>query len=171
MFLKVVGMILLFLVCVGAGMFAAQKLVRRASQLEALIGAVGFISTEIRYSATQMNVLLARLDAMAEYGRLKIFGFCGAGLDGRRGLSSVWESALEQSRPYLSLEEADYEALRVFGRSLGATDVEGQLANCENCRALLTQRLGVAREDQRRRGKMYSSLGVLTGVFFLILLI
>jgi stage III sporulation protein AB len=169
--LKIAGLILVFIVCSTVGMMMSMKLSKRVRQIESFICAVGLIATEIRYFASPVEVLVEKLNQIEEYRQLKVFEMCKLNLKHEKQFSKAWELAIKEAEHTLSLQSADYESLLWFGRSLGTTDVQGQLANCENCCEQLSQRLTLAREDMNKKGKMYSSLGVLTGIFVAVMLI
>jgi stage III sporulation protein AB len=106
---------------------------------------------------------MKKLNALDEYRGLKIFGLCERHLAEQRDFSKAWAASIQEVKPLLSLDKGDYETLLWFGTMLGATDVEGQTANCERYAELLSQRLTRARED--------SSLGILAGAFFIVILL
>ncbi|MDR3643936.1 MAG: stage III sporulation protein AB, partial [Clostridia bacterium] len=135
---------------------------------EALKGAINLISTEIRYFASPVDVIMKKLNALDEYKELKIFGLCETLLKTTNNFATAWSASIAAAKPQLSLNKGDYEALLWFGSMLGATDIEGQIANCERYSEMLSQRLVRAREDKSKRGKMYSSLGFLSGAFFIV---
>jgi stage III sporulation protein AB len=170
MFAKIMGMIAIFLVCSAVGLLKSSELSKRVRQLEALKGAINLISTEIRYFASPVDVIMNKLNALEEYKELRIFGLCENNLATMRDFAKAWAASIEQAKPQLALNKGDYEALLWFGTMLGATDIEGQTSNCERYSEMLSQRLIRAREDKAKRGKMYSSLGILTGVFFIVIL-
>ncbi len=167
--IKIGGIIAIFTVCVAAGLLKSYSLSKRVRELEAFLSALSQISTEIRYFAYPTDVIISKLDSSAEYKRLKVFGFCKTNLAQTRDFSRAWKDAITQSKPFLSLDKSDIEALNSFGDTFGTTDAEGQMANCERYCELLKQRLESSREDKAKRGRMYSSLGVLSGVFFALI--
>lgn len=140
-------------------------------QLELLISGISMISTEIRYCASPTEAIMEKLNSMDEYKPLKIFGNFEKRILVQRDFEKAWQDSVRESAPSLALNTDDLEAMCWFGRVLGATDVEGQLGNCERFSALLKQRLAGAREDLKKRGRMYYSMGVLTGAFLIILLL
>jgi stage III sporulation protein AB len=158
-----------FLVCSAAGLLKSAELSKRVRQLEALKGAINLISTEIRYFASPVDVIMKKLNALDEYTGLKIFGLCENNFKNTNDFAKAWAASIAEARPQLSLNKGDYEALLWFGSMLGATDIEGQIANCERYAEMLSQRLTHAREDKLKRGKMYSSLGILSGAFIVVI--
>ncbi len=169
MIFKLFGIIAIFGVCVTAGFMKTASLSKRVRELEAFLSALSLISTEIRYFASPTDDIIAKLDSANEYKQLRVFGICRKKLENTRDFGKAWVDALDESKSYLSLDNGDYEALKWFGSLFGTTDTDGQLANCERYCGLLQQRITSAREDKSKRGKMYTSLGVLAGVFFAVI--
>jgi stage III sporulation protein AB len=169
MIIKLSGIIAVFVVCVAAGFMKSASLAKRVRELEAFLSALSLISTEIRYFASPTDDIIAKLDSANEYKQLHVFGVCKENLENTRDFAKVWADALEKSKPYLSLDKGDFESLIWFGSMFGTTDMQGQIANCERYCGLLQQRLDSARDDKSKRGRMYTSLGVLAGVFFAVI--
>ncbi len=144
---------------------------KRVRQLEGFVGALEAISSDIRYFASPVDVLMRKIDSLPEYRELLLFGLCAGELAHSRDLQKAWGKALQSARPRLALDDGDIETLTWFGRVLGTTDVEGQTASCERYAALLRQRLESARRDRQSRGRLYTSLGLLTGIFVCVVFI
>lgn len=157
--------------CAAAGLIQSLRLSKRVRQLELLISAVNFIASEIRYAAMPVPDILRRLARSPEFGELQLFEVCAGQLQNCPDIRESWRRAVEEVKPKLSLKPGDYDALEHFGETFGGTDVEGQTANCESCVRLLEPRLDEAREDARKRGRMYFSLGLLAGGFAVVVLI
>lgn len=169
MILKAGGVIVVFAACVAAGLMKSASLEKRVRELEAFLSALSLISNEIRYFATPTEDIIEKLDSSKEFKNLYIFNYCKNNFKTSRDFSRAWSDALLQSKQKLSLDDGDYEALTFFGSIFGTTDTEGQMANCERYKNLLQQRLDCAREDKSKRGRMYTSFGVLAGVFFAVI--
>ena len=170
MIIKTGGIIAVFIVCVATGFLKSFSLSKRVRELDAFSGAMSLISTEIRYFASPTDVIISKLAFANDYAKLRVFELCKANLEQTREFTTAWRGAIEKAKPFLSLDRDDIEALISFGDTFGTTDAQGQMANCERYCELLRQRLESAREDKSKRGRMYSSLGVLTGVFFALIL-
>lgn len=168
--LKAAGLTAVFLVCSASGFLKSAELSKRVKQLESFIDAINLIATEIRYFASPVDVIMNKLDSLDEYKPLKIFGYCKDFMPESHDFEKVWSMSIESAMPKLALNKGDIEALRWFGSMLGATDVQGQKANCERYAELLKQRLAQAREEKANKGRMYSSLGILAGTFLFVVL-
>lgn len=169
MILKVGGIIVVFAACVAAGLMKTASLAKRVRELQTFLNALSMISDEIRFFATPTNEIISKLDNAEGYKQLRIFAFCRENLKHTRDFSKAWGDALASAKPFLSLDDGDIEALSWFGSVFGTTDAQGQTANCERYYNLLQQRLECARDDKEKRGKMFTSLGVLAGAFFAVM--
>jgi stage III sporulation protein AB len=169
MIFRISGIVAVFVVCVAAGFMKSASLAKRVHDLEAFLSALTLISAEIRYFASPTDDIIAKLNSASEYKQLHVFELCRENLEYTRDFAKAWALALEKSKPYLSLDKGDFDTLTWFGSLFGTTDMQGQIANCERYCGLLEQRLDIAREDKAKRGRMYTSLGVLAGVFFAVL--
>lgn len=169
MILKAGGVVAVFTVCAAAGLIKSASLEKRVRELEAFLSALSRISNEIRYFKAPTEDIIEKLDASNEFKNLYVFAYCKKDFEATRNFSKAWSCALEKSRQKLSLDDGDFEALGFFGSMIGTTDAQGQTANCERYKNLLEQRLCCAREEKSKRGRMYTSFGVLAGVFFAVI--
>ena len=167
---KVCGLFAIMLVCAAAGFLKSRMLAKRTLELQSILSALTFISTEIRYFASPTVSIMEKLEENNDYRRLRFFGLCSQNLKNTPDFQFAWKRALSQAKPYLSINHEDFEALCAFGDLFGSTDTEGQIANCARYSELIRQRLTSAVDDQKKRGRLYASLGVLTGVFLALVL-
>lgn len=168
---KILGLFAIFFVCTAAGLLKSYSLKKRVNELETFSSSFRDISIEIRYFATPTDVIISKLNEIKAYKSLRVFATCKESLEQTRNFSQSWNDAVDKALPYLSLDKEDAGIIKRFGDSFGTTDVEGQIANCEQYSLMLDDRLQIARDDKKKRGKMFSSLGILAGVFLTIFFI
>lgn len=82
----------------------------------------------------------------------------------------AWRKALENNRN-LCLDELDYLQIRDFGERLGKSDRYNQEKVLELEKEKISIMERKAREDMETKGKLYRSLGILTGAAVVVLLI
>lgn len=68
----------------------------------------------------------------------------------------------------VGLTSSDVSRLVSFGRSLGTTALEGQIANCDMFCADFELRLSEAREKKKKYAKVLPPLGALAGAVIVI---
>lgn len=57
----------------------------------------------------------------------------------------------------------DKRLIEQFGAELGHTDIEGQIAHCEVTAKLLEEQIEQAREEKKKKSKLFSMLGLFFG--------
>lgn len=171
MTLKLVGIVVVILSCTMAGLMKSITLSRRVRELEYFISAFNYISTEIRYLSSPVDVIISNLVADSDRTKPRVFELCLAEFQKSHDFKASWLKAVSDSKPFLSLTREDVETLIRFGDTFGTTDSQGELANCNIYMENFRQRLACARSDKSKRAHMYLSLGLLTGVLIAAVLI
>ena len=80
----------------------------------------------------------------------------------------AWSDSLSARKNTVGLTSSDVSRLVSFGRSLGTTALEGQIANCDMFCADFELRLSEAREKKKKYAKVLPPLGVLAGAVIVI---
>lgn len=74
-----------------------------------------------------------------------------------------WSERVNSLRETTALNSEDIELLFKFGKNLGITDVEGQIANCELYVSLFSKRLKSAENAEYKNFRLYRILGFSLG--------
>lgn len=163
--MKLVGALMLIAAttCIGINKFLLLK--RRISYLEQMTAFVERISTQMRYLSAPVDEII---DSMRERNELpELFNELS------RSPNSFADSVLEADESVyqrLGLTKADKEQLRRFACELGTSDIEGQTANCKLLKTQLEYELSIVRRDLETKGKMYLTLGIISGLMVALLL-
>ena len=86
-----------------------------------------------------------------------------------KNAGEAWNEAIEASN--VMLEQEDKDILKNLGKLLGKTDIEGQLSEIELTSSFLDSQIKKAEQERERNGKLYKTLGVITGIGIVIVLI
>ena len=89
---------------------------------------------------------------------------------GEKSFGQLWREALD-GEPDLLLDERESQILLELGEVLGRYDVEGQSGALRNSVLELGRCLAGAEEEQRRLGRVYTTLGLGSGAMLVILLL
>ncbi|GAB3791418.1 stage III sporulation protein SpoIIIAB [Virgibacillus kimchii] len=89
----------------------------------------------------------------------------------KNSLYEIWEAQVRHLMVISSLGNNEAEILRQFGRTLGQHDVEQQQKHIQLAVHHLDRELENARDNQFKYSKMAKSLGILCGLFIVLLLI
>ncbi len=168
MIFKITGSVL---IVSGTGIFGllkSVKLHKRYKNLVKLEACFVAMANEISFSNDCIDVILLRVSQICEFN--KIFSSV-AGLSHDKPLSQRWKESIKNDAQELYLSKSDCEILCMLAGELGMTDREGQLKNIEHIRNLLKQAVNEAYEEYARESKMLKGLGIMAGMFLVILLI
>jgi stage III sporulation protein AB len=153
------------------GLGAANQLGARTNTLRAMCDALQMMERELSFRLTPMPELLNRVAKGASPPAAAFFNACAKELSTSTPLtmSAIWDCALGEKLPDLSAE--DRRILCPLGNILGRFDVDCQREALSAAIQELERAKLQAEEIHRRQGKVYSILGLVSGAFFVILLI
>lgn len=158
------------IVCVMAGtvigLYRSAELKKRERLLSEMVRLLEKMSVQIRYRALPLGDL---------FDTLKGDDFINAVLEQSKSETvqnpnwhDAWNNAVNG---FPELDEGDKELLKSVGNSLGGSDTAGQTAMLELNRELLANRLRGASENFSKKGAMYRSVGLLTGLGLAVIII
>lgn len=169
--MKYAGAVIVVAVFTLLGISKSTELTRRARCISAVIEALRYISSELRSAMTPLPVIFEELEAISKPETKKFFGVLNAGmlkLDDE-SFSELWLNALETGG--LSLNTEQKTELQRLGQSLGRYSAEEQCAAIEACMARLEHEYAAALESSREGKKLYTGLGLATGLMLAAVLI
>ncbi|NMA95966.1 MAG: stage III sporulation protein AB [Clostridiales bacterium] len=155
------------------GNHMANRYVQRVRQLHILQICIAKLETEIIYYSTFLPEALKNV---------------GIGIDGVIGeflcevssilqdkhsasIKNAWEKALETKKKNMDINEEDREIIERFGSQLGLADIKVQRQLFELTQAQLYRQGERAEEDRIKYAKLYKSLGFLSGLTIVIILL
>jgi stage III sporulation protein AB len=163
--MKLLGICLLLLAGTLCGCSAARRLTSRAKLLRTLRQLITAAMTELRTTLPLIPDLLRSLASMPDFAGL---GFLQSAAENADDFPHCWHEALRQAH---SPDGDILAVLETVGQTLGSTALDGQLAALELCLERLSTMQTEAEQLCKSRGHLYRSMGVLTALFFSILLL
>ncbi len=137
----------------------------RVEQLEAFLRFISAAQTEIRFAALPVEQIIQRHGSDLEFLRI-----CGEECKKGSSFSAGWETGISQGTKDRGFNDKDIALLHSFGSGFGASDTEGQLSHCSLYYELISDGLKNAREEKKRKSKLYQMLGVFSGMAAALLL-
>lgn len=168
--IRYVGGLLILGCGLWLGSLRAKALEERVETLEDLVTGLSLLGRELALQGTPLPELFGRLSHVAPRAAGGLFLRCAGGLERppREGFSTLWKDAVGEI-PNLQSEEL--RLLAALGSVLGRFPGGEQQRAIEGVCALLREATKSAREDSRRMGRVYRTLGGAFGAFLLILLL
>jgi len=165
--IRILGGGLILFVTTMFGFFRAGQLARREKNLCRFETALSVLENEISYSSARLCEAFSRVSKISG---LTIFQSAGEEI-GTRSFSEIWSSTLTDFQSELCLSDADVEALNLLSEQLGKSDRTHQLQCIRHTATLLRQNHADAVAQNAQSGKLYRSLGLLSGIFLVMLLL
>lgn len=173
MFLRICASVFVIVGCGWMGMQYGSGFGRRVRQLQELQNTMLQFEYDIDYLGIPIEQTIEKLSKNSGGELREVFSYMAKRLKNGPvfSMENLWMRALERFGDEFMLTEADIQILRDFARLLGTGSRENELNNIK----VTMMRLKIAEDEARaqasKNSKMYRGLGILLGVFLVIILI
>lgn len=170
--LKTAGCILIMFSTAGLGFFKAYTIKRRRKELMSLKSILTVLEGEIRYSGSDIKEALTNA-AKRHEGAMKAFiSKVAEELNTSEGKSliNIWEEA-EFLLKDGYFEKQDYSVISELGKNLGMSDKTTQINILEGFVERLGENISSIRENEEQRCKAARSIGIMSGILIIVLII
>ncbi|ARK31406.1 stage III sporulation protein SpoIIIAB [Halalkalibacter krulwichiae] len=170
--MKLIGALLIILVTTWLGFEFAKRLSERPRQLRQLKVAIQSLEAEIMYGLTPLAEASSHLaKQMPEPISLFFEKFADRLIKEQITAFEAWEKSLNETWAFTSMLDSEKEVMMQFGATLGQHDREQQQKQIKLTLAHLEREEQEAKDRQYRYERMLKSLGFLSGLLIVILLI
>lgn len=172
MLIKLIGAICTIIGTTCIGLFLDKLEVYRMNDLKKLKQAFIYLKGEIDYMITPLPLAMEQAGSRIDSNIGKIFTYAGELMSKKSGYnaSELWEKAVERYIDDTYLSRADKSILLSFGNALGYLDKEMQKNNINLCILYLEDEMKKLDLHHQKNGRLYRSLGILSGLLIVILL-
>ncbi|MBS4199635.1 stage III sporulation protein SpoAB [Bacillus sp. FJAT-49732] len=170
--IKIIGAIFIVGTTTWAGFEFSKQLSERPKNLRLFRHSLETLEAEIMYSHTPLGEAAEKISKQIPNPISTHYKKFSNYLKKEDAIvKSAWEKSLKDIWESTSLKQSEYEVLLQFGENLGRHDRETQQKQILLTLTNLEREEEVAREKQKKYEKMVKSLGVLTGLLIIILLL
>lgn len=170
--MKWIGALLLIGTTTWLGFEWSNRLTNRPKHIRQLKNALQILEAEIVYSQLPLRDAFKNIAKQLPSPTNLFFRNMGKSLEDQNiDFSSSWEKNVDAFMRQSSLQANEKEILLQFGRTIGQHDFYQQQKHIQLTLSHLERELEDAREEQQKYSKMAKSLGILAGLFIVLLLI
>ncbi|MEH7224817.1 stage III sporulation protein SpoIIIAB [Bacillus sp. JJ1566] len=170
--IKIIGAIFILLATTWAGFEAARRLSDRPRQLRMLKTALQSLEAEIMYGHVPLIDVATHLSRQIPKPISYFFeGFAKRLQTGDVSVKVAWDESLKEVSKLTAFHQGEIEILQQFGETLGQHDRTSQQKHILLAITHLEREEIEAKDRQLRYEKMVKSLGFLSGLLVVILLI
>ncbi|MBC7766113.1 MAG: stage III sporulation protein AB [Hyphomonadaceae bacterium] len=169
MFLKIIGSVLVLWSCSTMGFYFAHRFQKRVQALKAFQTMLQLLETEITYSMDDLSAILKRIAKGLPREVVHFLLMVEGNL--RQSASVAWQYSLDRCATKMGITSQDEGILSSFGTNLGTNDLDGQLHNIAHFRTNLEAALQEATALYEKNNKLSKSMGLLGGLFAVLILL
>lgn len=170
--IKLIGALCIIFAGTMLGFYQALQLAARPRQIRQSQQGLQRLETEILYGFTPLSDALLTVSQSLTGPVSALFARASEGLaSGEAGtVADSWGQAVDECWPRTAMKRAERDALLQLGTVLGKSDRTDQAKHLRLAVSVLAAEETEAAEDYRRYGKMWRSLGLLSGALIVILM-
>jgi stage III sporulation protein AB len=170
--IKIIGAIFILFSTSWAGFEVSKYLTERPRQLRMLKVALQSLEAEITYSHTPLHEATRKISKQLQKPVSWFFeNFSKKLTEQEISVKKAWEESLDEVWKLTAFRSGEYEILQQFGENLGKHDLITQQKHIHLALKHLEREETEAVERQRKYEKMTKSLGFLSGLLLIILLL
>ncbi|MBD8070409.1 stage III sporulation protein SpoIIIAB [Bacillus sp. PS06] len=169
--IKVIGAILIISASTWIGFEVSRHLTERPRQLRYLRTALKSLEAEIMYGHIPLDEAALNLSRQMPKPLSLFFDTFSKKLrTGETLVRQAWEDSMKEVWKLTAFKQGEYEILKQFGETLGQSDRISQQKHILLALTQLEQEEIEARDKQTKYERMIKSLGFLSGLLLIILL-
>ncbi|UQD52704.1 stage III sporulation protein SpoAB [Bacillus methanolicus] len=169
--MKIIGALLIIVATTWTGFEASRHLSERPRQLRQLKSALQSLEAEIMFGHTPLHEASRRLAAQLSKPLSWFFeSFAKRLTNSETTVKDAWEESMAEIWKFTAFKQGEYEIMKQFGETLGRHDRMSQQKQIMLTLSHLEREEGDARDKQAKYEKMVKSLGFLSGLLLIILL-
>lgn len=165
---KIVILCLVFCVSTYIGIMISNRYKRRTEQLCEMKRALNYFQAKIEYTYEPLQEIFFEISNNVNQGVGNIFKVAGVNMQ-EKSAKEAWEYSIDIAQTDFNNE--DINVIKDFGKTLGQTDLQGQLSKTKLTLEFLDKQIKDAQEEESKNKKLYKTLGVLTGAGLVVILI
>ncbi len=171
--MKAIGCILVIVSSTGMGFFFSSEIRSRIEDLKELRKLVVLLRGDIRYANTPLPEAIGSITRRHNGNYHTFFQHVSTKLHELSGhtFSEIWKEAVQMELANTSLSKKDKLHLIQFGENLGYLDKDMQMNTMDLFISQLDEELKELQKTVKEKAYMYNTLGIMAGIFIIIILI
>ncbi len=174
--MKTAGAVMVIAGASGCGFWLAGQYGTRLRELEQLKQMIFLLKGQILYAGAPLSEAFETVGSRTEGALSELFLKVAERIDGQQGESfqQIWQEEIElpgKAGADLSMSKQDRQTLKSLGEHLGFLDRDMQERNLLLYLEQLDMRIKQMRDHKQERCRLYTSLGIMGGLFLTILLV
>lgn len=159
---------MIFGVSTSIGVLLAKKYENRVDELKDFKSAFIILKTKMKYTYLPLKEIFKDIVNCTNGKTKEVFEKSCQYIDNEDSTNS-WNKAIQNT--VLNITKEDKNAIMQFGKMLGKTDTDGQISQIDLTISFLDMQIEKAETDKQKNAKLYKTLGAVTGIGIIIILL
>ncbi len=170
--LRIIGALLVIISCSGLGFFMAAQWNEHLRTVEKLRKMIFLLKGEIVYANSPLTEAFERTGRKAGGEIGVLFENVSERLSGQQGETfyTIWQEEIDKLPKEVCLSKEDKQNLKGLGEHLGYLDMDMQERNILLYLEQLDLTIGYLRKHKQEKSRLYTSLGIMGGLFLTIVM-
>ena len=166
--IKTILLIAIFSMSTAIGIQISKMYENRVKELKQFKNILNILKTKIKFTYEPLKDIFKQISQEKSNKIEEIFENMTYKL-AIEDVKSSWRDSIQEAD--ISLNQEDKDVLKELGKVLGQTDADSQVSEIEVTENFLDMQIEKAEESRKKNQKIYKTLGILIGLFFVIVLI
>lgn len=166
--LKCLLLVIVFIVTAYGGVLISNKYKNRVIDLKEMQSALNMLEAKIKFTYNPLPDIFEEIAEHFNPNISHIFRMASIKME-TINAKQAWEQAIDLS--YTNLNKEDISTIKGLGKLLGKTDIDGQISEIELVKKFLETQIENAETECKKNEKLYKTLGVVSGMGLVIILI
>ena len=169
---KITGLLFLFVSCCMCGLSKSRNLKKRVELLGELKCMILYLAGEIRCMHETLPEAFQRISGRLKTPYRELLRKIAEEMEreGKKTIVEIFDREVSELKNF-PFDKEDLELIKNLGKQLGYLDIQMQLKNLELCEGLVEVSMKKASAEYLQKAKMYRYMGVLAGLFLVIILV
>lgn len=164
--IKGINMIFIIIICSYIGIIKAKKFETRVIELNKFQNALTMFKTKIEFTYEPIKNIFEEISKIIYLEDKNIFKLT---IESEEEIDQAWKISADKF--YEVFNKEDIDIMKMFGKLLGKTDIEGQVSEILLTQNLIEKQIEKAEYEKSKNSKLYKSMGVICGLGICIILV
>jgi len=165
-YIKFINLISIFIICSYIGYIKAKSFENRVIELNKFQNALVMFKSKIEFTYEPINSIFSDISKVIYLNEENIFLKT---INCEQEIYLSWIKSINETKNNLIKEDKDI--IKMFGKMLGKTDIQGQVNEILLTQSLIEKQIEKAEEEKDKNMKLYKTMGVICGMGICIILI
>ena len=166
--LKMILNMLIIVTSSALGTMVSQKYIKRVDELKAFKSGLNMLKTKIRYTYAPLVDIFTDISKSIKGNISALFQNACKQIE-IKGATEGFCDAIDMTS--LNVNKEDKQVMKNLSKLLGKTDAAGQINEIELVESFLETQIEKAEIERQKNSKLYKTLGIISGIGIVIILI